>query len=157
MTSPRDLTSHLLYSLFFFFFSTFIYFWDRERDRAWTGEGQRERGRHRIGNRLQAPSHQPRAWRGARTPGPRDRDLAEVRRLTDCATQAPLYSLFLQTEVLVLLFMICILRIHFLFCSAWFIFSYWVANHTQFGRRHLYYLELPLKDSFLLLMTKHSN
>ena len=49
----------------------------------------RERGRHRIGNRLQALSHQPRAWRGARTHGPRDRDLAEVGRLTDCATQAP--------------------------------------------------------------------
>uniref|UniRef100_A0ABI7YRJ0 Lipocalin/cytosolic fatty-acid binding domain-containing protein n=1 Tax=Felis catus TaxID=9685 RepID=A0ABI7YRJ0_FELCA len=49
----------------------------------------RERGRHRIGNRLQAPSHQPRARRGARTHGPRDRDLAEVGRLTDCATQAP--------------------------------------------------------------------
>ena len=49
----------------------------------------RERGRHRIGNRLQALSHQPRVRRGARTPGPRDRDLAEVGRSTDCATQAP--------------------------------------------------------------------
>ena len=49
----------------------------------------RERGRHRIGSRLQALSHQPRARRGARTHGPRDRDLAEVGRLTDCATQAP--------------------------------------------------------------------
>ena len=49
-----------------------------------------ERGRHRIGNRLQALSHhQPRARRGARTPRPRDRDLAEVGRLTDCATQVP--------------------------------------------------------------------
>ena len=42
-----------------------------------------------MGNRLQALSHQPRARRGARTHGPRDRDLAEVGRLTDCATQAP--------------------------------------------------------------------
>ena len=49
----------------------------------------RERGRHRIRNRLQALSRQHRARCGARTPGPRDRDLAEVRRLTDCATQAP--------------------------------------------------------------------
>ena len=56
----------------------------------------RERGRHRIGNRLQALSHQPRAWRGARTHRAQgrtrraqDRDLAEVGRLTDCATQAP--------------------------------------------------------------------
>ena len=36
----------------------------------------RERGRHRIGNRLQAPSCQHRARGGARTHGPRDRDLS---------------------------------------------------------------------------------
>ena len=41
-----------------------------------------------TGSRI--PSHQPRARRRARTHGPRDRDLAEVGRLTDCATQAPL-------------------------------------------------------------------
>ena len=70
-------------------FSTFIYFWDRERQ-SMNGGGAESRGRHRIGSRLQALSHQPRARRGARTPGPRDRDLAEVGRLTDCATQAPL-------------------------------------------------------------------
>ena len=69
---------------FFFFFN----FWDRERQSMNRGRG-RERGRHRIGNKLQAPSHQPRARRGARTHGPRDRDLAEVGRLTDCATQVP--------------------------------------------------------------------
>ena len=57
----------------------------------------RERGRHRIGNRLQALSHRPRARRGARTPGPRDRDLAEVGRLTNCATQAPLIFLLKTT------------------------------------------------------------
>ena len=58
------------------------------------GEGQRER--HRIGSRLQALSHQPRARRGARTQGPRDRDLAEVGRLTDCATQAPLVFVYVN-------------------------------------------------------------
>ena len=63
----------------------FILGTEREHER---GRG-RERGRHRIGNRLQALSHQPRARRGAQTHGPRDRDLAEVGRLTDCATQAP--------------------------------------------------------------------
>ena len=65
----------LLSFLFSFFFSKFIYFGDRERLHEW-GRG-RERGRHRIGNRLQALSHQPRARRGARTPGPRDRDLVK--------------------------------------------------------------------------------
>ena len=56
--------------------------------------GGSERGRHRIRNRLQALSCQHKARRGARTHGPRDRDLAEVGRLTDCATQAPLMFIF---------------------------------------------------------------
>ena len=43
--------------------------------------GGSERGRHRIRNRLQALSHQPRARRGARTHGPRDRDLSQSRPL----------------------------------------------------------------------------
>ena len=64
------------------------FFFETEGARKW--ERGRERGRHRIGNRLQAPSHQPRARRRAQTHEPRDRDLAEVGRLTDCATQAPL-------------------------------------------------------------------
>ena len=52
-----------------------------------------------MGNRLQALSHQPRARRGARTPRPRDRDLAEVGRLTDCATQAPReFPFYLQVD-----------------------------------------------------------
>ena len=83
----------------FFFRRLFIF--GTERDRAWTGEGQRERGRHRLGNRLQALSHQPRARRGARTPEPRDRDLAEVGRLTDCATQAPHLTTFQSRDFIV--------------------------------------------------------
>ena len=74
-------------SLFFFFNVFYLFLGQRETEHE-RGRGS-ERGRHRIGNRLQAPSHQPRAWRGARTHGPRGRDLAEVGRLTDCATQAP--------------------------------------------------------------------
>ena len=47
----------------------------RETEHEW-GKG-RERGRHRIGSRLQALSHhQPRARRGARTHRRRDRDLS---------------------------------------------------------------------------------
>ena len=83
---------HLVFKelLFKFFFSTFILFLGQRETEHERGRG-RERGRHRIGNRLQALSyHQPRARRGARTPGPRDRDLAEVGRLTDYATQVPL-------------------------------------------------------------------
>ena len=70
-----------------FFFNVYLFLGQRETEHK-RGRG-RERGRHRIGNRLQALSHQPRARRGAWTHGPRDRDLAEVECLTDCATQAP--------------------------------------------------------------------
>ena len=53
------------------------------------GEGHRERGRHRIRSRLQAPSCQHRALHGARTHGPWDHDLSRSQRLADWATQAP--------------------------------------------------------------------
>ena len=74
---------------FFFFFNVYLFLRDRERQSTSRGGAERERGRHRIRSRLRAPSHQHRARRGARTHRPRDRDLAEVGRLTDCATQAP--------------------------------------------------------------------
>ena len=88
---PLNRLSHpgapiLFYFFFNFFFNVYLFLEQRETEYE-RGMG-RERGRHRIGNRLQALS-QPRAWRGARTHRPRDRDLAEVGRLTDCATQAP--------------------------------------------------------------------
>ena len=84
----------LIYFLFFLiFFSTFYFIFGTEETEHERGRG-RERGRHRIGNRLQALSHQPRARRGARTHGPRDHDLAEVGRSTDCATQAPHICIF---------------------------------------------------------------
>ena len=52
------------------------------------GGSERER---ETQNRKQAPGSEPSAQSltRARTPGPRDRDLAEVGRLTDRATQAP--------------------------------------------------------------------
>ena len=59
----------------------------RKSDSEW-GRGT-ERRRYRIGSRLQALSRQHRVRPGAPTHGPRDCDLAEVGRLTDCATQAP--------------------------------------------------------------------
>ena len=76
-----------IFFLYIYFFNVYLFSGQRETEHE-RGRG-RERGRHRIGNRLQALSHQPRARRGARTRGPRDRDLAEVGRLIDCATQAP--------------------------------------------------------------------
>ena len=85
--------SHGAFKNFFsMFFILFLGQGETEHER---GRG-RERGRHRIVNRLQALSHQPRARHGARTHGPRNHDLAEVRRLTDCATQAPLDHTFIS-------------------------------------------------------------
>ena len=47
----------------FFFFNVYLFLRQRETEHEW-GRG-RERGRHRIGSRLQALSHKPRARRGA--------------------------------------------------------------------------------------------
>ena len=77
-------------TFFLFFFSNVFYLFLGQRETEHERGRGRERGRHRIRNRLQALSHQPRARRGARTHGTRDRDLAKVGRLTDCTTQAPL-------------------------------------------------------------------
>ena len=66
-------------TLFSNIFLRFIHFWERHRARA--GEGRRERGRHRIRSRLQAPRCQHRARCGAWTHDPRDHDLSLSRRL----------------------------------------------------------------------------
>ena len=109
---------------FFIFFQRFYLFLGQRETEHERGRG-RERGRHRIGNRLQALSHQPRARCGARTPGPRDRDLAEIGRSTDCATQAPHPHLFLiklkilglsHVHVAALLMTITIFCFHFYIC-----------------------------------------
>ena len=58
-----------------------LFIFETKRDRAWTGEGQRERGRQRVWNRLQVLSCQHRARRGAWTHEPRDHDLSRSRTL----------------------------------------------------------------------------
>ena len=52
----------------FFFFNVYLFL--RQRETEHEQARGRERGRHRIGSRLQALSHQPRARRGARTHEP---------------------------------------------------------------------------------------
>ena len=69
----------------------FIYFWDR--DRAWTGEGQREGDTEsETGSRLWAISTDPDA--GLELTEREIMTWAEVGRLTDWATQAPQSSDF---------------------------------------------------------------
>ena len=60
-----------------FFWCLFIFERETECEQEW----RRERGRHRIGSRLQALSCQPRARRGARTHRPWDHDLSRSRTL----------------------------------------------------------------------------
>ena len=58
-----------------FFFKYFIHFWETETELEWGSV--RERGRHRTWSRLQALSCEPRAWWGARTHRPWNRDLSQ--------------------------------------------------------------------------------
>ena len=78
----------------FFFFLTFGC--EGQRERAWAGEGQRMRRRHRIWIRLQAlskPSAQSPMWgsnpQAVRSQACEITSWAEVRCSTDWATQAP--------------------------------------------------------------------
>ena len=90
LASPHFPTASV-HSVFFFNFYLLL----KERDRTWVGEGQRERGRHRIRSRLQSLSCQHRAWCMAQTHYLWDHDLSEADCLTDWATQVPcLLSLF---------------------------------------------------------------
>ena len=81
------------------FFNVYLFLRQRETQHEW-GRG-RERGRHRIGSRLQALSHQPRARRGAQTRGPRDRDLSWSRTLNWLSHPgAPNIWLLILTQVM---------------------------------------------------------
>ena len=82
-----------------FFFLMFIYFWERERERQSASGGRTVREgdtESDAGSRLWAVSTEPDAGLE-----PTDREImawARVGRLTDWATQAPLYLFLKQTE-----------------------------------------------------------
>ena len=61
----------------FLIFNVYLFLRDRES----TSERGTERGRHRIGSRLQALSCQRKARRGAQTHRPRDHDLSRRQML----------------------------------------------------------------------------
>ena len=67
-----------------------VYLFWGERDRRCEQWMVRERETARIRSRLQAPSHQHRARRKARTREPWDHDLSPSRMLNDWITRAPL-------------------------------------------------------------------
>ena len=87
----------------------FTYFL-RDTERAWAGEGQRERGRHRIWSRLQAVSCQHRAWCRARTHKPWVHDLSWSWTLNRLSHPSALkYLKSLDTLINVLLHLIGVL------------------------------------------------
>ena len=91
--SRPGITQHSFFtvSLFFFnFFNIYLFLRQRETERE-RGRGK-ERGRHRIWSRLQALSHQHRAWHGARTHKPGDQDLSHSLTLNQLShPSTPLY------------------------------------------------------------------
>ena len=81
-------------SSFLIFLNVYLFSRQRETERAW-GRG-RERRRYRIWNKLQAPSCQHRARRGARTQEPWDHNLTRSRTLNRLSHPgAPTYTVFL--------------------------------------------------------------
>ena len=77
--SPSEADLFCFYFILSYFFNVYLFLTERETEHE-QGRG-RERGRHRIGNRLQALSCQHRARRGARTHRLRDHDLGRSRTL----------------------------------------------------------------------------
>ena len=67
--------------LFLWFFLVFIFEIQRDRETEHELGRRRERGRPRIGSRLQAPNCQHRAWCGAQTHKPQDHDLGRSQTL----------------------------------------------------------------------------
>ena len=74
---PTELSRHLVIDTIFFLFDVYLFLRHRETEHEW--RRVRETGRHRIWNRLQAPSYQHRARCGARTHGVWDHDLSRSR------------------------------------------------------------------------------
>ena len=86
-----------LFSNFLFLKKDYIYLFERESEREWAWAGWRAEG-ERESQADSVPSTEPNAGLHLTTlrswPEPKSR----VQRLTDWATQAPLFSLFLFTE-----------------------------------------------------------
>ena len=80
-------------------FNVYLFLRQRERDREWTGEGPRERGRHRIWNRFQALSCQHRTWCRAWTHELWDHDLSQRQTLIRLRHRGdPMFSFLMAME-----------------------------------------------------------
>ena len=121
-----SLAFYLTMLLFFFFFQH-LFIFGTERDRAWTGERQREGDTEsETGSRLWAISPEPDA--GLELTDRKNVTWAEVGRLTDCATQAPHAPLFLTTKDQKQMIYDWLL---FLFCRMSMPSIYWFAYKTS--------------------------
>ena len=84
--------------VFFFKFNVHLFLTESETECEW-GMG-RERGRHRIQNRVQALSCQHSPWWGALTHRPWDRDLSWSRTLNLLSHPGALENVLLKTKML---------------------------------------------------------
>ena len=111
-----------VFKKFFYFIYLFIYlsiYWFiyfnvyflRQCERQSASSGGADRGRHRIGSGLQAPSCQPRAWCGAPTHEPRDHDLSRSRTLHRLSHSGALLFILLF-EKYVSKFVLCVWLTH---------------------------------------------
>ena len=92
------------FSFFFFnFFFQHLFIFGTERDRAWTGERQRERDTHthRIWSRLQALSCQHRAWCGLELSTCEIMTWAEVRCLASPPGSPPYTFLMITSSMMI--------------------------------------------------------
>ena len=89
MTIAITITKANIYLfIYHYYLLMFIHFWERKTEHK-QGRGTERKGdtESEAGSRLRAVRAEPDA--GLEPTVPRDRDLAEVGRSTDCATQAP--------------------------------------------------------------------
>ena len=93
--TPEDILINIYLVIIFFN----VYLFLRQRETEHERGRVRERGGHRIWNRLQALSCRHRAWRGAQTHKPWDHDLSWSRTLNRLSHPgAPVYLFLRETE-----------------------------------------------------------
>ena len=96
--------------IFFLICLMFVYFWERETDKVWAGEDQRERERDRIQSRLQVPSYEHRAGCGAQTHEPWDHDLSQSWTCNQLSHPGAPWAHLFNITFWIRIFNICVLQ-----------------------------------------------
>ena len=153
LISKKGLIYEHIYTYQFFKKNLTFIFFEAETECEQGRGRKRERGTHRIPNRLQALSCQHRAWHRAQAHEPWDRDWAKVGRLTNWATRRHTYtSQFLkihkrnliykcqinQTKICILPKMTIWANSYILACQYWvtvLTWGYWLGSDVSRVRR----------------------